>query len=306
MISQFRRDNCDIISVPPCDGPENFAEALRLATGEFVFILGDDDIYFDRAIDAMPCLIDQVGKDPAVAGLSGTYAVEYSKGTALVSYSGIDSDDVAARISGYLGYGGANVLIYSPLRRSVIEQVFHFTQQMPFFCTFHDQIICLLYLLNGKFVKLQRLIYAYDAGPWEEPASAQKRDAESYCVAGLDPAINKLHWFMCGFEGAVLIRNGDVFPDHSAEQRQKMADQWFSVMFMRFMHNPRLTFDSPFTAQADALCGKLRASQGRLSFADMLADICRFMALFSEAKAQNYLRFWAEALKPKKQAVASA
>ena len=32
-------------------------------------------------------------------------------------------------------------------------------------------------------------------------------------AAGLDPAINKLHWFLCGFEGAVLVRNSDMFPE---------------------------------------------------------------------------------------------
>ena len=111
---------------------------------------------------------------------------------------------------------------------------------------------------------------------------------------------------MCGFEGAVLIRNADIFPDHTAAQRQKMADQWFSMMFMRFLQNPRLTFDSAFAGDAETLCTKLRASQGRLSFADMLADICGLMALTSEQNAQAYLRFWAEAMKLKQKAAASA
>ncbi len=78
---------------------------------------------------------------------------------------------------------------------------------LPFYLSFHDQIICLLYLLNGKFVRLNRLLYLYDVGVWEAGNSAQKRDVDFYEGAGLDPAINKLHWFLCGFEGAVLVRN---------------------------------------------------------------------------------------------------
>ena len=72
--------------------------------------------------------------------------------------------------------------------------------------------MCLLYLLNGKFISIPRLIYLYDLGLWEEPELGQKRDLDFY-KAAMDPAINKLHWFLCGFEGAVLARNSDMFPD---------------------------------------------------------------------------------------------
>jgi hypothetical protein len=301
-IKRFQRDNCTIVSADPCQPLENFSELMRLAKGDFIFCIGDDDLCFDRAIAALPGIIDDVGKDPTVAGISGTYAIETSKGTALATYNNIDSDDVTARVAGYLSHGGANVLAYSPQRRATVERVFRFMGAIPFFLSYHDQITCLLYLLNGKFVKLPRLIYAYDVGPWESAKSAQEADGRFASAAGLDPAINKLHWFMCGFEGAVFIRNSDIFPDHSMAQRQKMADQWFSTMFMRFLNNPRLTFESGFAAQADAACERLRASQGRLSFVDMLTDICQLIALFSETKAQAYLSFWAEALKPRKPA----
>jgi hypothetical protein len=305
-IKHFQRDNCTIVSVDPCQPLENLSGLMQLAEGDFIFCIGDDDLCFDRAIAALPGVIDDVGMDPTVAGISGTYALESSKGTALATYDNIDSDDVTVRIAGYLSYGGANVLAYSPQRRALVERVFRFMRTIPFFLSYHDQITCLLYLLNGKFVKLPRLLYAYDVGPWESGKSAQEADVRFSRAAGLDPAINKLHWFMCGFEGAVLIRNSDIFPDYSMTQRQKMADQWFSTMFMRFLNNPRLTFESDFAVQAEAVCEKLRASQGRLSFVDMLIDICQLIALTSDAKAQSYLNFWAEVLKSRTSAAASA
>jgi len=305
-IAQFKRDHCTIVSAEPCSPLENFSEAMRLARGDFIFCLADDDMFFDRAAAALPALIDRCGGDPSVAGIAGNYIVESSKGSALTVYQNIDSDDVAARIAGYLSYPGANVLAYSPLRRTMLEKILRFMQAMPIFLSFHDQITCLLYLLNGKFVRLPKLIYGYDFGPWEDMQSAQKRDMAFYNAAGLDPAISKLHWFLCGFEGAILIRNGDVFPDHPPAKRQAMADQWFSLMFQRFLSNPRLTFGSQFAPQADALCGKLRASQGHLSFVDMLSDICHFIALSSPDKAQSYLSFWAGMLTPRRQAAVSA
>jgi len=303
LIRRFERDNCRVISVDPCDGPTNFSETLRLATGEFVYAIADDDMYFDRSMLALPALIEERGRDPSVAGITGLYTIESSKGTSLVSYADVDCDDVTARVSGYLKFPGANVFVYSPLRRHLVNRIFAFGRAMPFYFSYHDQITCLLYLLNGKFVRLPKLIYGYDFGPWEDLQSAQKRDVAHYTAAGLDPAINKLHWFLCAFEGAILIRNCRIFPDHPMAQRQQMADVWFSSMFKRFMVNPRFIFDSKFGAEADALCDRLRASQGRLSFVDMLSDICHFIALFSDEKAQGYLSFWAELLRPRKAAV---
>ena len=73
--------------------------------------------------------------------------------------------------------------------------------------------MCLLYLLNGKYIRDAahhlRLRYRAMGGP-AEGAEAGHRLLHD---AGLDPAINKLHWFLCGFEGAVLARNSDLFPD---------------------------------------------------------------------------------------------
>lgn len=305
-MKRFERDNCTIVCVDPCQPLEQMSELLRLAKGDFIFCIADDDLCFDRTIAALPDVIDGTGKDANVVGMSGTYAIESSKGTALAAYNGIDSGDATVRVGGYLNYGGANVLMYSPLRRTMVENVFGFMYGMPFYLSYHDQIACLLYLLNGKFVKLPRLIYAYDVGPWEDPVSAQKRDVDFYRAAGLDAAINKLHWFLCGFEGAVLIRNSDLFPDYPLAQRQAMTDQWFSVMFQRFLHNPRFPFDSRFVKEAETLCARLRASQGRLSFQDMLGDICEFIALSSPDKAQAYLTFWAGQMRQRSPAAAAS
>ena len=73
------------------------------------------------------------------------------------------------RINAFLNFNGPNVLIYSPIRRDLIVRVFGFISRMPFSLSFHDQLVCLLYLLNGKFVKQKRLVYLYDFGDWETP-----------------------------------------------------------------------------------------------------------------------------------------
>jgi hypothetical protein len=185
-----------------------------------------------------------------------------------------------------------NALVYSPVRRQLLQQTFDFMRAMPFAFSFHDQITCLLYLLTGKFARLNRLMYLYDVGEWESPDSAQERDLAFYRSANLDPSINKLHWLLCAFEGAVLIRNAEVFTHYPPEQRQDMADRWFSTMFVRFKNSRRTAAGSRFEREADTLCDKWRSAAGRLSFPELLIDIGEFIALSSVANAEKYLTFW--------------
>jgi glycosyltransferase involved in cell wall biosynthesis len=291
-LAQCRRDHCNIVIAEPCDALTNFSEILRLANGEFVFFPADDDFCFDRAIEALPDIINQSVKNSSVVGVTGHYMIETSKGSSVAMYQGVDSSDVVARVSAYLEFSGPNVLAYSVLRRETVQRVFALLNMLPGFFSFHDQIGCLLYLLNGKFVTLNRLLYLYDIGVWETSESGQKRDLDFYVEAGFDPAINALHWFLCGFEGAVLVRNAHVFPNHPPPLRQAIADRWFSAMFVRFQGHARTKFESRLTGEAEKLRTKLLQSAGRLLFPDLLNELCDFIALSSKDKAQAYFEFW--------------
>jgi hypothetical protein len=302
LLSQFHQDNCKIIIAEPCDALTNASEIIKLAKGDFVFLLADDDLGFDHAIASLPRMIERVGSDQSVAGITGVYAVELAERSSVVEYKNIDSDNVELRVAGYLSYGGPNVMIYAPIRRELFRHVFSFTNTLPFLCSFHDQIICLLYLLNGRFARLNRLLYLYDMGPWEINETAQKRDLEFYNAAGFDPAINKLHWLLCAFEGAALARNMETFSTIPLASRQKVADLWFSSMFIRFKNHSRHTLDSPFTVEADKLCAKLQTASGQLSFHDILAKISEFIALLSKPRAQTYFDFWDAMLSNRKPA----
>ena len=292
LLGQIKHDQCNIVVVDPCSAIENHTEIVRLAKGDYIFVVADDDFGFDRAITSLPGLIGQHAGDRSVIGITGMYAVEHGNGSSIVGYENLDSDDVTARVTGYLAYQGANVLVYSPMRKELFQRIFAFIGAMPFPFSFHDQISCLLYLLNGKFARLKRLMYLYDVGDWETAQSAQKRDLAFYAVSKLDPAINKLHWFICGFEGAVLIRNSDMFPAYALAERQTIADRWFSTMYVRFKNSTREAYGSRLTHDAEALCGKWQQSAGRLSFHDMLADIANFIALSSKDGSQKYYDYW--------------
>ena len=292
LLTRFAREHCNIVTVGECGPMENYAETLKLARGDFVFFVADDDLGFDRAIAALPEVIDAARGDASVAGITGLYAVETSQKSAVGGYQEVDSDDPAVRLNAYLGFGGPNLLIYSPIRRVLIARVFDFVNGMPFSFSFHDQIVCMLYLLNGKFVKFNRLLYLYDNSEWETAEKSQKRDLDFYRAASLDPALNKLQWLVCAFEGAVLVRNSDLIPGHAPAQRQAMADRWFATMYQRFVRIPRDGFGSPQADKAEALRAKWKTNVGQLSFETMLAELCGFLALSSKDNARKYFDFW--------------
>lgn len=304
LLAQIERENCQIIVVEPCEPRENWTQLFGQAKGEFVFFLSDDDVCFDRAIAALPGIIAGVVDDRSVAGIAGTCAIETSQGTSIFAYPNIDADDPLARISGYLSSDGPNVLLFSPIRRQVMQFSLDLANAMPFSFSFSDQIISLLYLLSGKFSRLKRLMYVYDFGNWEIAETAQLIDLDYYTAEKLDPAINKLHWFLCGFEGATLIRNLNTLPNYTMAQRQAMADLWFSTMFIRFKNHKRQSYSSALLQDADVLCEKWKSAAGRLSFHDMLVDICEFMALSSKDNSLKYYAFW-NAILNKRQASAA-
>lgn len=300
MLRRMSRDNCTILSVDECEARENFIEGLRLAKGDFVFMLADDDMCFDRAAAALPGVIDRIANDRSFVGITGPCIVEAGSGSVVINYKNIDAADVTARVTGYLNETGPNVLFYAVLRRETVNRIIAFIDGLPIFCPFHDQVISLLYLLNGRYQLLPRLFYLYDFGDWETSEGAQKRDVGFYAAAGLDPAVNMMHWFLCAFEGAVLALHSDAFPQHPPAQRQAIANLWFSTMFARFKGSTRLTFGSVHAGEVAKSCARLQAMAGTVPFEAMLAEIRNTFAIFSRDKAEAYFAYWDATLNRRK------
>ena len=299
-LKHLQRDNCTIVSVDECDARENFAGVMRLSKGDFVLVVADDDMCFDQAIAAVPAILDRIAKDASIVGIAGPYVVEALAGSIVINYKAIDSADPAARVAGYLTETGPNVLYFAVLRREVMQRVIAFIEGLPILCSYHDQIMSMIYLLNGKYHLLPRLFYMYDYGLWENSGTAQRIDANFYAAAGLDPGINLLHWFLCAFEGAVLALHSDAFPQHPPAQRQAIANLWFSTMFQRFKNSKRLTFDSKAAPEMEKACARFQAMAGTVTFDVMLTEICAVLKIFSEAKARDYFDYWDATLNHRK------
>lgn len=296
LLAHIEKENCHIIAADPCDAQENASKALDRAQGDFVFLICDDDFCFDRAIAALPDKIEEVCNDPSIIGITGPVLIDSSSGSSIVAYRTVGDDDPLQRLAGWLGANHSPVLLFSPIRRDALKWVTETIQAKPFRLSFDDQICSLLYLLRGKFAHLDRLLYMYDPHNWEMHESAQMEDMKWYTAASLDPAINKLHWLLCAFEGATLVRNLALTQNYTLTQRQDIADYWFATMFRRFKLHWRDDYGSPLAGEAEKLCVKWKAAAGQLSFQAILVDICQFLALASPERAMTYFEYWSNVL----------
>jgi len=291
-LAQIEKENCHLIVAEPCGAHENGWKALERAQGDFVFLISDDDVCFDRALAELPAKIAEVANDPSVIGITGAIMIDSSKGSNFVAYRDIGAEDPLMRLVGWAGSTPCNVILFSPIRRDVLKWTAEVLEAKPFRLSFDDQICSMLYLVRGKFAYLDRLLYSYDQHNWESRESAQREDLKCYTAAGLDPAVNKLHWLLCAFEGAALARNLSLAPGYTLAQRQSFADYWFALMFRRFQVDYREGYGSPFADKADTLCAKWKTAAGQLTFEAILADICQFLALTSPAHATRYFDYW--------------
>jgi hypothetical protein len=290
-LERVRQENCNIAFAPACGRRENYLETLRLAKGEFALFFADDDFCFERTVAALPEIIAGIAGDASVAGISGIWTLESVHRSAVMNFQNLEHSDPATRVADYLSYKGPNVLFYSVVRRRLFQKSLELIASMPFALPFHERLACLYWLTSGKFIKIKRLLYLYECGE-AETAERPVKDAVFYAAAGLDPALDRLHWFLCGFEGAALVKSAAVIPGYTDAQRQAVADRWFAVMFQRFRAGGRPNFESRLGGEADRLCERLKASAGRFSFQDMLNDVCNFIALSSKDAASRYHDFW--------------
>jgi hypothetical protein len=283
---------CRIVTAPACDRFENVFKAIEAASGAFVFVVPDDDYVFDRAIRSALEAAENYANDHTVTGITGTYVQEQPSGSQLVNYRGIDLRDASERIGGYLDHQGPNLLGYCAMRREVALDAWRLVRAHPIAFSFHERIVSLLALLAGRFVHINRLLFAYDS-PHEETSPRVADDhLKQYTRAGMDPAFARLHWLLLAFEGARLIVHSRFGAKLTASERQRAAGRWFQAMFGRFAGGATGNFGSKLGSHADAICAKWRARYPNFQLDELLDDICIFMAMFAPAKAELYRAFW--------------
>lgn len=276
----------------PNSGPfENGVESMRLATGDFVLVLADDDWLSTRGVQQLHALAEQVGFDESVSCLTGTYLIEMANETRLFRYSNLESTDPAKRVSAFLD-SGINVFYYSAIRRRWATFCFALVERLPYKFSYHDHLVSLLYLVVGRTCQIDRVLYSYDLGKWETAGGCVSQDQAMYVNAGLPVEIDRLHWLLCTLEGCYLL-NSKLLSGASVYDRQQLIGVWFANMFARFKHDPRESDyeQTAMSAEIKKLKDKV-LSQQQVDMGALLGDVCKVIEIADPAGAQRYFKFW--------------
>jgi glycosyltransferase involved in cell wall biosynthesis/predicted negative regulator of RcsB-dependent stress response len=291
-LSAIDRRNCNVVMVAPCNGRENYLKALSLTKGEFVFYVADDDVLTRPAIEPVMGLIKGHFNDASVAGITGTYLVEGTHKSALVRYPPLDSTSVAQRVQGFFSGPAANALNYAVVRRSIVDEVMLFGGTLPYWFSYTDQLISLMYLAAGRFLSINRVLYQYDTTNWDTVERAMQSDLNYFRANQLDGSMLRVMWLFCGLEGAKIVLNKFGHLSLPEEERQAAAGYWFRQMYDRFIQNSHRTDPaSKFDSQAVSLSNKWK-NFPQDSLEELLADLCEFLALSNKQGAERYAKFW--------------
>lgn len=281
------------LAIAPNRGPfENSIEAFRLASGDFVFFLADDDWLSTRGLEHLHALGAQHLADSTVACLTGTYVMETSSGSGLFRYPALDSLDPSERLNGFLLANAPNALYYAAVRHALADFSMCFLEKLPCHFSFHDQLVSLLYIALGRTLQVERITYWYDLGEWETLEKSVSKDRAMYVAAGWPAEVDRLHWLLCGLEGALLL-NSQLLKGRSSLDCAHLSNAWFSTMFTRFVHQNREFgfLDTPTNAASASLKRKW-ISEPNVNPNELLLDICDIFELTDRVGASRYFEFW--------------
>jgi glycosyltransferase involved in cell wall biosynthesis len=274
-------------------GPfENLIQAFHLASGDFVCFLADDDWVSKRGLDDLHDLAAEYLADSTVACLTGTYVMETFSGSGLFRYPPLDSLNASERLNSFLLANGPNALFYSVVRRAVADFSLRLLEKLPYHLSFHDQLVSLLYLALGRTLQIERFTYWYDLGQWDTLEKSVAKDRAMYVAAGWPAEIDRLHWLLCGLEGALLL-NSQLLKERSSLDCAHLSNAWFSSMFTRFVNQDREfgLMETP-TNSASASLKRKWLAEPSINSNELLLDICDVLEITDRTGASRYFEFW--------------
>jgi len=235
LLARIESPTVKLTEAPNRGATENAVEALRLATGDFAYFLADDDWLSVIGLSQLHALAAKHASDDSVVCVTGTYLIETVAGSGFLRYTGVDSHDANQRLEGYIKANAPNVLYYSAVRRSLLTFCMDFVNTLPYKFSFHDISMVLLYLASGRTLQVDRVVYTYDQSEWETTEGTLAKDRAWYAKAGLPIETDRLHWLICGLEGALMLKSS-LLGGNANYDAEQLSNLWFAAMFSRFRH----------------------------------------------------------------------
>lgn len=278
--------------VQKCNPFDNWLEAMKLATGEFIFSLADDDFLSIRGIEQIYNLAKESIADTSISCITGDYILEASNTSGWLRYPKLDSDTAEQRIISYLEANATNCFYYSAVRRDIALLGANFITKLPYRLSYHDQLISALYLSLGKAKQINRIIYSYNLEQWETAETSRARDQSFYISAGLPIEFDRLHFLFIALEGALLLDSKMVI-DRTTEDTSSASSTWFNTMFSKFIHIDRESdYGNTIANSSTSLLREKLLGTRTFNTNEILIDLCETIEKIDQKGAQRYFEFW--------------
>ena len=279
-----------LLNVQNKGASENFAEAGKLATGEYIYFIADDDWFFKSGFDS---LHELASANKNLNCLTGGFLVSSSRGIGSMSYSGLDSQDPIKRMQGYLGVG-PNLLYYSAYKKNVFSLSWGLLERLPYAFCHADLLFVIPSLVFGNIISLKQLCYQWDIGEWEGADKAMGKRASICAAAGLPKEFSVMDKLLTAVEGALLI-NSKLLGNYVRYDRSEMAKLWLQNFFAQYQACP---FQDYFPESEEKnRVKKFRErlfSIGDISLLGLLEEISNLFREVDPAGAEKYYNFWSK------------
>lgn len=272
-----------------CQAEDNFLELLKLATGEFILFLGDDDrIFWDGLNSIHNKICTNPSKDTKI--YSGSYLITGANRDFIYNYTDLHNEDANQRIINFIN-SKANYIFYSVIETGLYKEMFNFSKSMPCSFSFSDQILTLFLICRSKVFVTDRILFNYNYSEWNTTKKAIEKDRSYYIKNGLDPEIDEIHILLQAIEGYIFLKSQ---LNSAYTNLDTAATFWFTNKFNSFLNNIRSVANSNNTYKA---CQELKSSLSCKTSIDvnkLLLKVCEIMSISNSKLSENYFNFWSK------------
>jgi hypothetical protein len=291
ILKKISHSNINIVFSKHCEGEENFYELFRLASGEFVLFLGDDDRLF---WDGLNSIYDEISKVASSEKriYSGAYLITGGNRDFIYNYTDLDSQDTNLRIINFTK-SKSNYIFYSVIEKGLYTEMFSFLKSMPCLFLYSDQILTLFLLCRSNVFVSDRILINYDYSEWNTTEKAISKDRSYYLKNGLDPEIDQLHILLQAIEGYLFLKSKLNY-NCGLNNLDTSANFWFNSKYNSFLKNTRSISTVNDTHKA---CNKLKLKLSNLKSIDvneLLNHICEVMSISNIKVSEKYFNFWSK------------
>ena len=193
---------------PYAGGYENWRHVIGSARGEFIMLLGDDDILTALPGFATPQPADlakKIGFRPSHAMFSADHGVYRPTNFA------VEGQTARERVQAFLGNnGGSNVTLYSAVRSEVWRNLCAgYLTHHPTRAGFTDWSLTFALVSTAPMTQEKHLLYLYNSVNWDSEEKIKTSNQRGMAAGGLPPEADQIQMALQAVDGFVAITRKD-------------------------------------------------------------------------------------------------